>query len=63
MGTCLQDPKCPRLGKSVSRSLCAALNLIDKNHCIDSIEQARTAHAMIMMRSMGLMPRDWYEQV
>ncbi len=43
MGTCLESPECPKVGKAVSRFLCGALNLIDKNHCHDSIERARAA--------------------
>lgn len=57
MGTCLKDPKCPKAGKGVSRALCAALNVIDRNHCIDSIETEHLEHGEIMMKSLGLKPR------
>jgi len=41
MGTCLESPDCPKAGKAVSRFLCGALHLIDKNHCHDAIERMR----------------------
>ena len=55
MGKCLQNPTCP--GKPIAKTLCSWLDIIDKNHCIDSIEKEMNVHGEIMMKSLGLRPR------
>lgn len=48
MGTVLLDPNASWWAKGISKGLCGALDVIDKNHCIDSIERAR----LELMREM-----------
>lgn len=55
MGKCLQNPTCP--GKPIAKTLCSWLDIIDKNHCIDSIETEMNVHGEIMMKSLGLKSR------
>lgn len=55
MGKCLQRPGCK--GKGVSKFVCALLDTIDRNHCIDAIEREHNLHGEVMMRAAGLSPR------
>ena len=47
MGVCLQNPDCPKVGKGISKFLCGLLNMLDKDHCINSIETAREQYRLL----------------
>jgi len=51
MGTCLQNPNCPKVGKATSKFLCGLLNLVDKNHCIDAIEKAKAEYILYQIKT------------
>lgn len=49
MGKVMVDPNASWWAKGISKGLCGALDVIDKNHCVESIERERVQLARVIL--------------